>query len=74
MFEATFAKAALIKYFIKATRELVTNINIKFTEFGINFTSINLSHISLSILIKKVLKDILLTLFHTKIEKQERKL
>ncbi|CAG8801935.1 10510_t:CDS:1, partial [Cetraspora pellucida] len=46
MFEATFDKAALFKHIIKATRELVTNINIKFTEYDINFTSINSLYIT----------------------------
>ncbi|CAG8839257.1 9442_t:CDS:1, partial [Cetraspora pellucida] len=32
---------------IKATRELVTDINIKFTESGINFSSMNSSNIAL---------------------------
>ncbi|CAG8820419.1 17432_t:CDS:1, partial [Cetraspora pellucida] len=47
MFEATFAKTSLFKHVIKATRELVTDINIKFTESGINFSSMNSSHIAL---------------------------
>ncbi|CAG8470596.1 279_t:CDS:2 [Cetraspora pellucida] len=47
MFEATFAKTLLFKYVIEATRELVTNVNIKFTESGINFSSMNSLHIVL---------------------------
>ncbi|CAG8721849.1 13549_t:CDS:1, partial [Cetraspora pellucida] len=48
MFEAIFAKASLFKHFIEATRKLVTDINIKFTKSGINFTSMDLSHIALT--------------------------
>ncbi|CAG8792338.1 22689_t:CDS:1, partial [Cetraspora pellucida] len=47
MFEATFTKALLFKNVIKATRELVTDIYIKFTESGINFSSMDSSHIAL---------------------------
>ncbi|CAG8826195.1 21260_t:CDS:1, partial [Cetraspora pellucida] len=43
----TFAKASLFKNGINATRELVTDVNIKFIESGINFTSIDSSHITL---------------------------
>ncbi|CAG8756523.1 17357_t:CDS:1, partial [Cetraspora pellucida] len=47
MFLAPFAKASLFKHVIEATKELVTNVNIKFTESGINFLSMDLSHIAL---------------------------
>ncbi|CAG8723537.1 9481_t:CDS:1, partial [Cetraspora pellucida] len=47
MFEPTFAKATLFKHVIEATRKLVTNINIEFTESGINFSSIDSSYIAL---------------------------
>ncbi|CAG8830735.1 10092_t:CDS:1, partial [Cetraspora pellucida] len=47
MFEAIFAKASLFKHVIEATRELVTDVNIKLTESGINFLSMNSSHIAL---------------------------
>ncbi|CAG8829694.1 6040_t:CDS:1, partial [Cetraspora pellucida] len=43
----TFAKASLFKHVIKATRELVTDVNIELTESGINFSSINSSYIAL---------------------------
>ncbi|CAG8819767.1 12167_t:CDS:1, partial [Cetraspora pellucida] len=47
MFEATFTKASLFKHVIEATRELVIDVNIELTEFGINFLSIDSSHIAL---------------------------
>ncbi|CAG8452792.1 9880_t:CDS:2 [Cetraspora pellucida] len=47
MFEATFAKALLFKHVIEATRELVADINIKFTRSDINFTSMDSLHITL---------------------------
>ncbi|CAG8643477.1 10617_t:CDS:1, partial [Cetraspora pellucida] len=47
MFEATFAKASLFKHVIKATRELVTDVNIEFTESGIKFLCMDSSHIAL---------------------------
>jgi len=37
----------LFKHVIEATRELVTDVNIEFTESGINFTSMDSSHIAL---------------------------
>ncbi|CAG8810376.1 12511_t:CDS:1, partial [Cetraspora pellucida] len=47
MFEATFAKSSLFKHVIEATRELVTDVNIEFTESGINFSSMDSLHIAL---------------------------
>ncbi|CAG8838606.1 4049_t:CDS:1, partial [Cetraspora pellucida] len=42
-----FTKLSLFKHVIKATRELVTDVNIELTESGINFSSMDSSHIAL---------------------------
>ncbi|CAG8807100.1 6091_t:CDS:1, partial [Cetraspora pellucida] len=47
MFEATFAKSSLFKHVIEVTRKLVTDVNIVFIKSGINFSSIDSSHIAL---------------------------
>lgn len=47
MFEATLTKASLFKKVIESARELVTDVNIDFTENGIEFTSMDPSHIAL---------------------------
>ncbi|CAG8781436.1 7155_t:CDS:1, partial [Cetraspora pellucida] len=47
MFEATFVKASLFKHVIEATRELVTDVNIEFTESDINFLNMDSLHIAL---------------------------
>ncbi|CAG8694927.1 7472_t:CDS:1, partial [Cetraspora pellucida] len=47
MFEATLIEALLIKKVIESARELVTNANIKFTEFGIKFISMDSAYVAL---------------------------
>ncbi|CAG8500737.1 2026_t:CDS:2, partial [Cetraspora pellucida] len=47
MFVATLIEALLIKKVIKSAKELVSNVNIKFTEFGIRFINMNLAHVAL---------------------------
>src|ERR1043165_326917 len=47
MFVATLIEASLIKKVIESTRELVTDVNIEFTESGIKFTSMDSAHVAL---------------------------
>ncbi|CAG8464378.1 12403_t:CDS:2 [Cetraspora pellucida] len=47
MFVTTLIKASLFKKIIESTKELVTNVNINFTESEIKFTSMDSSHVVL---------------------------
>ena len=47
MFVATLIEASLIKKVIESARELVTDVNIEFTESGIKFTSMDSAHVAL---------------------------
>ncbi|CAG8814406.1 21212_t:CDS:1, partial [Racocetra persica] len=46
MLEATFARSSLFKRIIKSTKELVNDVNFRFTESGIEFSAMDGSHIS----------------------------